>query len=235
MCLIHASDWRETASYKGWAEPIVYPSDPFGEAVKKADRRITEIAQDVASGRMDADEFEEAMSEVLRTLHIESHYAGQEISDWIPPQRALARDRGGAVAISEVQYLRGFALALAQLDSRYWEDGEWNERAIMARARSYLARSRGTAADGWTSATPGSEFVLWTLGGAEEHCEDCPFWEAKGPMLVDGDTNFGQDVLPFRPGEGETECLIGCKCHLTRVSDGAISPTAFEFATASAA
>lgn len=240
MCLLLSPerDYRgNPAAVKGWSEPIVYPADPFGDAVRKADGRLQEIARLVASGSMLPDEFEEAMSEVLLTLHRESHFAGQEIADWIPPSQGLARIRGGAVAQSEVQYIRGFALALSQLDPRYWDAdvSQFKLTPIEARVRSYLARARGTAGDGWTNATPPSEFVEWTLGGAEEHCEDCPFWAAKGPMLLDGSTNqFEFTVLPFKPGEGETECLIGCKCHLTRVSDGAISPTAFEFQQAAA-
>jgi len=217
--------------FKQWADPIEYASDPFGDVIRASDRRLKQLAADFAGGAISPEEFEEQLMAILNAMHPAAHFAGQQMSEMLPPNQALATDRGRQVAAGQVQYARGFASALAMRDPRYWDVDleEWRSENIEARARSYMARARGTAADGWTNATPENEFMAWTLGGAEDHCPQCPALADGGPYLVNGELNFGFEVLAFKPGENMTVCMIGCKCFLTRVSDGATSPAPFDF------
>lgn len=236
MCLCHLAKRGDPAYLKGFAEPIILPDDQFGEVMRRFDRLITEIARDFADGRLDPIGFEEAMSEALRAMHPDSNYAGQEMADYLPPSKTLARTRGLAVAVSEVQYLRGFALALSNRDPRYWDEdaGEWRSIAIEARSRSYMGRGRGSATDGWGLASGGvNTIVNWSLGAVEEHCEDCPIMAAGGPWLLYGSTGqFEYPTLGFLPGENRTPCMMYCECRIQRLSDGMQSPAPFRFDTA---
>lgn len=243
MCLVCATKselgWRRDPAFlKGFADEIRFPDDAFGEIMPRYADDITSIVRDFVEGRLSPVEFEEYMAEVLRSMHQNSNYAGQQMADYLPPSRTLANQRGRLVASAETQYLRGFAFALANKDPRYWleESGEWRFEQIDARARSYMGRARGSATDGWGIASGGvNTLVNWVLG-SKDPCEDCPVLAAQGPWLLYGSTGqFDYPTLGFLPGENRTDCMFYCQCRLARLSDGKQSPAPFEFETALAA
>lgn len=124
--------------------------------------------------------------------------------------------RGMAARDAESYYVRGFVQALVDLDPRYW-DAElkaWRVDAIKARQDLYLGKLRGTANDAFVSKSPADlNEWYWRLGGAEEHCEECPQIADLSP--------FTADTLFTKPGHCDTPCRMNCLCHLERV-DGVV-------------
>lgn len=219
------------AIVKSWSDPIEFGTTPFDRAAQDIYARLQELADAVSSGAMLPSEFEDAMMAILVDAHISAHEAGQVMSGY-QPSAAVAKKRGTAIALGQVAYVRSFAKALAERDSRYWDDAEnrWKRDAVSQRAGMYLGRTRGTATDGWIVAAPQAQLFDWTLGAVEVHCDDCPILAAGSPYLGVADTGqLDYPTLFTKPGEGDTPCLFNCKCHLVRLSDGAESPLPFQF------
>jgi len=239
MCKVcRSQDWRLSEAFlKGFAQPIEWNSDPFEAAMRKYERELDQLAQAFLKGTVDAAEFEEEMADILRRMHIDCHYQGQVMADVIPPSMTLAKVSGSRVAQAESQYARAFANDLAILSPKVWDEVEeaWRESVITLRTRSYMGRARGTATDGWQSASLPTDLVDWVLG-KEDNCEQCPVMNAGNPWLASGSTSqFQYKTLFIRPGENLTPCKFNCGCHLVRHSDGKASPLPFSFADPQAA
>lgn len=121
-------------------------------------------------------------------------------------------------AVDAVSVQRPFAesFATAVAGGRYEAVSETGEAitdtaAVARRAAAYVIALRVTANQAWIDALPGGTLFTWVLGAAEHHCGDCPSWAAGGP--------YGADDLPALPGDGSSECGIGCKCDL-ETTDG---------------
>ena len=240
MCKVcRSQDWRlNDAVLKGFAQPIEWSATPFEQALKKYDRELEQLTSAFLNGQVDALTFEEELVDILRRMHIDCHYQGQVMADVIPPSMTLARFSGGRVAQAESQYARKFANELALMAANVYDQAaeQYRAEAIRLRARSYMGRARGTATDGWTSASLPSDLVDWVLGANEDHCPQCPYMADSGPWLLSGNTNqFDYRPLFIRPGENMTVCKFGCQCKLVRHSDGKTSPEPFSFADPMAA
>jgi hypothetical protein len=83
---------------------------------------------------------------------------------------------------------------------------EYRATPIENRALLYNERVRGSANRGALDALPPWAEIDWVLGPNEDHCEDCPMLAKNGP--------YRPNTLPTLPGEGMTECLVNCRCHL---------------------
>lgn len=57
------------------------------------------------------------------------------------------------------------------------------------------------------------EKVLWILEVGAEHCDDCLYMSEKPPMTI---SEIRQEGFGL-PGEGLTECNVGCRCMLQEV------------------
>lgn len=229
MCLHPAAE----SAAKAFGAPVEWGADPFSGAARAAYAELVDLARAVATGALSIEGLEERMMAVLLAGHEASHYAGQEMSGFRPSQ-VLAARRGRQVALAQNSFVRGLVTALDGRDPRYWDEGaeEWRSLALEARMASYTGRMRGTATDGWVAAAPAQTLYAWRLGGAEEHCADCPTLAADGPYLGQGGTDqLAYPILYTKPGECDTPCLFNCKCRLERLSDGALSPEPFRFAS----
>lgn len=216
---------------KAFGAPLAWDSTPFDDAARAAYGRLLQLAQDIASGRVSVDRVEPILMSILTTGHVDSHYAGQEMSGYVP-SRVLAQRRGELVALGQNSFVRGLVTALDGLDPRYWdaEEGGWREDRLRARLGFYVGRTRGTAYDGWVSAAPGSMLYNWNLGAVEEHCDECPVLAGDSPYLGDGDTSqLRYPTLYTKPGECDTPCLFNCTCTLSRLTDGMEGPQPFKF------
>ena len=216
---------------KAFGSPISFGNTPFEDAAERIYKKLIALGEAVASGRVSPYEFEELMMVILNDGHIDSHLAGQEMSGF-STYRILAERRGRQVAQAQVSFVRGFALALAQKDARYWDEveGRFKTEPIVARTASYLGRTRGTAYDGFTVATPSNTLYDWRLGGVELHCTECPDLAAAGPWLKSEDTaQLDYPTLFTKPGECDTPCLYNCKCSLVNLASGAVGPAPFSF------
>lgn len=64
---------------------------------------------------------------------------------------------------------------------------------------------------GYAQAADSDGMLLkWELGAAVHSCADCPALAGLPPMPL--------DQWPTMPGEGMTECSVGCKCSMVAVS-----------------
>lgn len=241
MCQVlvcRASEWRTSEAYlKGFAQPIEWSGTPFEQALAKYEKELNQITKAFLNGSLDAIAFEEELVDLLRRMHIDCHFQGQVMADAVPPSMSLARFSGSRVAQAESQYARAFANELAILSPKVYDEiaEQFKADVITLRARSYMGRARGTATDGWTSASMPSDLVAWELG-KEDNCPRCPVMAKDGPYLLQANTQqFEYPTLYIRPGENLTPCKFNCGCSLRRLSDGMTSPQPFSFADPMAA
>ncbi len=101
------------------------------------------------------------------------------------------------------------------------ENGAIDASKIIARSDYYLYTMRGTAGASFVAVSDQTDEMNWTLGGVEDHCDDCPYMEEQNPWLP--------DEIFAHPGDGNTACLFNCKCHWQRASDGLTSFKPFLF------
>ena len=216
---------------KAFGAPINFANTPFDDAAQKMYRELLAVADAFSRGQLDPVEFEQAMMRVLERGHLECHLAGQDMSSY-DVSKVLAQIRSRQIVNAQNSYVRGFAYSLSIKDSRYWdaELNKWKEEAIRGRTASYLGRARGTAYDGFTSATPSGVLYDWRLGAVELHCSECPDLAAAGPWLKSEDTNqLDYPTLFTKPGECDTPCLYNCKCYLVNRATGLAGPAPFAF------
>jgi hypothetical protein len=88
-------------------------------------------------------------------------------------------------------------------------------------AKRYAQRMGGTANEAFRLAGIGGGYTIkWILGGAEQHCPECPEYAAM---------DWTPEDLFTVPRGGQTTCRLNCLCHLER-SDGRVgfTPVSFE-------
>ena len=115
---------------------------------------------------------------------------GAQIAALVPTaaQIAAAGTVGGAVLLAVKQYLKTNGWLLAAGVSVAWA----GEQAGYAEA---------AAADGL--------LLEWQLDPRAEHCDTCPKLALLPPLPL--------DLWPTLPGEGATECNVGCRCCMRAV------------------
>lgn len=196
------------------AQPIYNaPGDWFSLADETL-QRIGELFGKWNQG-VDANALMFHFDQLLFEGHYYSHMIGQDQA-YRQPNVALAKLVGREMADEEIYFLRGFVNDI--VSGRYTVGGVIQEARLMNRAGLYVGKMRGTASKGFVDASPrGAEFV-WTLGGSEDKCAECPELAA-----LSREVPFTANTLFQHPGDGSTPCLGNCKCTLVRVSDGAQS------------
>lgn len=150
-----------------------------------------------------ADDFHQTILEA----HANAHWIGRRVVGAGKDELTFADVLAGRNrADIDAEYLQGFIDDIAS--GRYTdpETGELLLNQIYNRQRLYLGKVRGTAGQATVDNLSKDTEVYWRLGGAEEHCEECPSLAAISP--------FFKDDLFTTPGAGDTPCLGNCKCHL---------------------
>ncbi len=200
------------------AVPVVVsgiPGDPeFAGLVKARRREMHAATRKLADGLISLDDWAEMMRGLLLEGHTRGAYFGRilGLQDEVVPELVdvLA---GRAAMDGETFYLRGFLDSLKQKDPRYWdaETKQWIEDRIDGRQDMYLGKLRGTANAAFLRSSPVASKFAWRLGGAEDHCEECPEYAAWGFLP--------EQEWPTHPGDSDTPCRYNCKCHLQRDDD----------------
>lgn len=166
-----------------------------------------DILEDFRAGKITAREFGERVYQAQLDGHSLSWMLGRQRGGIF---EALTRDdvlAGMASADQDGSYLSQFVLDL--IEGRYDDDeGKLKVRAVESRLRLYTARMRGTSSEAFVRASLDTAEFVWVLGDNEEHCQDCPDIADQNP--------WAKEALYIFPGDGSTECLANCKCHLMR-------------------
>jgi hypothetical protein len=155
----------------------------------------------------DSDKFGVDLFELLTKYHTVAVYEGRKRAGDRTPPEDDDRRFAETVMRSEDPFIAEFQ---ADLDAGKYDDR--GVQPIMRRAQYYLKRVMGTANEAWALTTPGG--IWWVMGGAEDHCPDCPRLAAQSPYTA--------LTLPTYPRACETQCLFNCKCFL-RAEDGSHS------------
>jgi hypothetical protein len=216
---------------KGFGVPMEWGKDPYSQAAEKIHNELLRVASFFMSGRLALEDIEARIQELLERGHTAAHLAGQQMSGY-SPSVSKAIQAGHQAALGQNSYVRGLVTVLLSRDPHYWDAdaNQWRHESLASCFGSFVGRTRGTAYDGWVSATPNSRLYNWNLGVGEEDCEDCPDLAETGPWLANDTSQLQYPVLYTMPGDCETPCLITCTCTLSRVSDGVHGPPPFPLA-----
>lgn len=200
------------------AVKIGSPSVPTDAKYSKMLKGVAEdsdaLLRRLANGELTPREWADEFKVLLNDGHTKSWVMGRwlagDLGDITDDDRLI----GIAYGDTQADFLLGFMEDLE--GGRYLDDeGKYILSQIQTRANMYVSLMRGTSGAAFVAKSDSQEEFNWTLGGAEEHCNDCPDLAAENPWLSD-------EIYAF-PGDGNTACLSNCKCHLVRVSDGRTS------------
>lgn len=166
-----------------------------------------------ASGAIDDQEWYELMDALLMEGHANSHWIGRtfgsgDFTDFTDFDASIGR----AIADVDADYLIAFADDLAS--GRYLDEGgNLQKKLIQSRLRLYVQKFRGTANDAALGQLEDEQEVYWRLGGAEKHCEDCPYLASEWNPIP-------KKFMYASPGSCDTECLGNCLCYVEFVVKG---------------
>lgn len=170
-------------------------------------KQAKNILNQFIDGKINDQDWYELIDALLMEGHANSHWIGVvwgsgEYSEFQDSYAAIGR----AIADVDADYLIAFADDLAS--GRYLDsNGDIQKAALQARLRLYLGKMRGTANDAALGQLEGETDVYWRLGGAEQHCQDCPYLAANWTPIKKRD-------MYASPGSCDTECLGNCLCYL---------------------
>lgn len=175
--------------------------------------KIAGLVRDYATGNdKGARDFGKRMATVLADAHAQSAAVGRTVAG--VRGNVTKADKQLAQAIvygkdGETAFLADFVQKL--LHGGYTDaEGNPQVKAIAARAYLYADRLTGTANQTFVQASPETASFTWETTDGES-CAGCLAMEAGNPHTADS--------LDKVPGSCQTECLMNCKCTLTR-SDG---------------
>jgi len=170
------------------------------------------LANDWAGGNLGPSDFGDAVASLLEDAHTQAAVIGRMHAGDDAPEDEDDRSFGESVVDGEVEYLSKF---VADLEGDRYFDAEDNPRAdaVAARAAQYAGKLTATANESWGLALPETTLFYWILGGAEEHCDDCPTLAVNSPYTA--------ATIPTWPSAGATTCRGNCLCYC-RTSSGAI-------------
>lgn len=213
---------------KNAAQPVVVGSNPsaFVALMAEADDEFRKLVMRYVAG-LSPEEFGNGFVQLLMTFHAEAHMIGQQ--EWGRSIQSLANAeamqvvRLGKVTQNprimetlfmppEADYVAGLVRQLRAGDDRYFDDDGVKLDDLLGRTRLYQLRMRGTQGAGVLDASPPRSLWKWTLGGAENSCDDCPWLASLVPNT--------RENWFSTPGSGDTACSIGCKCTLVEVETG---------------
>lgn len=192
------------------------PKDDWQRVARGLARSTEKYAAQLAAGEITPQRWRALMDQLILMGHTESHMIGQ---------RAAGAVGSGSRAATTARTIRDFESFFLQ---GFFEDivqGRMNDKSgvlkltqVQARARMYVLKTRSTQAMGFVDASPPDASYDWVLGAVEDHCEECPYIADHGP--------YYENTLYTHPGEGDTPCLVSCKCFIRR-DDGAVSAMPF--------
>lgn len=166
-----------------------------------------ELADQLAAGTITLDEWHAAMRTEIKNTYIQQYLLARGGVDQMTPQ-----DWGsvGGMVADQYRYLDRFAHEIARAAGAALAGAGLTVLAIAMRSRMYTNSGRQAfeKAQARTMALVGKGEVRWTLGVAE-HCPGCVEFAALGWRKV-ADNPYNGAV----PGDGTTECVTNCKCHL---------------------
>lgn len=192
------------------------PQDPWQKMARAFAMQTERLARELSGGVITPQRWRAAMDQLILMRHIEAHQIGQAAAG-ITPSASRAATAGKIIRDFESFYLQGFFEDIVQ-GRMHDSTGVLSLAKVQARARMYVLKTRSTQAQGFVDGSPPDSAYDWRLGAAEDHCDECPDIAADGP--------YYEQTLYTHPGEGDTPCLVNCKCFLVR-DDGAISALPF--------
>jgi len=143
----------------------------------------------------------------------------------IPMQRALAPALASLASM-------GAQLAVIVPTAEQLAVSATIDAAIILAIRSFIAANTHRVAGGVSAAWSGEQhgyaqaadadglLLEWTLDDGAHHCDDCPALAGLPPMPL--------AMWPTLPGEGATECNVGCKCSIRAVAAVPVPLTALQ-------
>lgn len=186
----------------------------FRRALIGRRNNVHEIVDRLVADKIGIDQFGDDFYRQLLDGHAQSWGLGrnrggdlaEDLNDFL---------RGREKADEESEYLQRFLDDLQTERYRDAESGALKGDPIKLRTDLYVQKMRGTAGEAFVHTFEAEEELEWSLGTDESHCEDCPQMAALSP--------FTKETLFSYPGDGQTECLSRCLCHLVRLSDSITS------------
>lgn len=181
--------------------------DVFLALHRDTGEQASALVAQVAVGEIGPRQFGELLAAVLEEAHTEAVVIGRQHAGDPAPLEADDRAFAARIVDGEAEFLAGFVRDLEQ--GRY-EDRDGNFRVVQAQQRAgyYSNRLTGSANEAWTlTLPPETTLIYWHLNqSAHSHCGDCPSLASRSP--------YASAELPTRPGEGQTACIMQCRCWL---------------------
>lgn len=164
---------------------------------------VRDWANQVYSGEMPLDVWQQTMRQELKTRYVQQYLAGR---GGIGPMTQADYGSIGGMLADQYRYLDGFTAQIAE--------GKLSEAQIGQRSEMYMNSSREAYERGQKRATEvaGLKEVIW-IKTAQESCSDCIDlsnlgWQKAEPWPFQVG---GQHAIP---GSGATICLTNCRCYL---------------------
>jgi hypothetical protein len=157
-------------------------------------------------GQISPQEWADRFDSILLEGHTQAWRLGRQRSGDGSPQTLDDYLHGLSAKDQEADWLESF---MEKIDAGGFtdENGVLRTGPIMSRSRLYVGKMRGTANEAFVELSPDSSEWWWILG-VEDHCDDCPFIAGESPFTKDANIGY--------PGDGGTECLGNCGCHIRR-------------------
>jgi len=166
---------------------------------------LIDLAFRWAEGELSATTFAEEMDALLLDAHTQAVVIGRTHAGDGAPEDEDDRRFAAGVVTDEHAYLQGF---VDQMQSGAFTDeaGVRDAERVAARASLYAGRLTGSANQAWTLTLDEETLIYWILGGAEDHCDECPELAERSPYLP--------VELKRYPGSNQTPCKMNCLCSL---------------------
>lgn len=172
--------------------------------VKSANRQFRSLVKRLADGKITSDEFASRFAYTISVGHERALNLGWQHGLGANAVSSAAEEYLNDVVLRESDFAKELANDLAS--------GEKSFAQANLAAQRYAQRMGGTANEAFRLASIGQEVTFaWELGGAEEHCADCPALAALSP--------YTPETLFQVPRDFQTPCRGNCVCRLVR-SDG---------------
>ncbi len=199
---LHGSGYRDTVTGKIISyQEVRTQLEQLLRAASDATGTLSDLVSDKV---IDAAAWRAALRQEIKDNYITQYLLGIGGREMM-----TAEDWGsvGGMIADQYRYLEGFYAEVAA--------GKLSREQIDARSRMYINSSREAYERALARASErrGKRQHRWTLSPAE-HCDDCVAlagegWKTAMEPFVSPST--GQPALP---GNGATQCLTNCKCHI---------------------
>lgn len=204
-------------SAKVWNGSGSTPTDSqFRKVLLGWRKAVAELQGRWEAGDLTPQEFADRLFGLLVDAHTDAWVMGRQRGGILAARHDTDLLNGRSRAALELDYLAGLVGRLSDRTGRYFDsDGNVMSGRLAADLDLYVRKIRGTATEAFVDVGDGEDEYDWILGITEFHCDDCPAIAAASP--------YRRDELYTMPGQGDTQCITNCLCHLVRHSDGAQS------------